>query len=164
MLQHLFAFIKNQFHTCVKIVRSDKAEELFEGNVLAIYNTLGIQHQKSCTYTPQQNGVVERKHKHFLETARALFFQSNLPHSFWEECVLCAAYLINRLPLSCLQNKSPYEKLFGTIPNNNNPLRAFGCLCYVSTIKPRRTKFEARGNPCVFIGYPYAQKAYKAYD
>lgn len=32
---------------------------------------------------PQQNGVIERKHKHLLEVARALRIQANLPLSFF---------------------------------------------------------------------------------
>ena len=114
MIKHLFAYIQNQFHMHVKVVRSDNAKELCADNMLKIYNDLGIEHQKSCRDTPQQNGVVERKHKHLLETTRALFFQSNLPHSFWGECIVCATYIINCLLLSYLQNVSPYEKLFGT--------------------------------------------------
>jgi len=47
----------------------------------------GIIHQTSCVPTHQQNGVVERKHKHLLETSRANLFQSKLPIKFWGDCV-----------------------------------------------------------------------------
>ena len=77
----------------------------------------GIIHQTSCADTPQQNGVVERKHKHLLETARALSFQSKVPVTSWGDCVLCAAYLINRMPLSSLYNTTPYEKLHHFVPS-----------------------------------------------
>lgn len=76
---------------------------------------------------------------------------------------MCATYLINRMPLSSLGNISPYERLYGTPPLNNH-LRAFGCLCFASTIKQGRKKFDAKADPCVFIGYPFAQKAYKVYN
>ena len=46
----------------------------------------GIIHQKTCPYTPQQNSIVERKHKYLLETDRALLFQSKLPIGYWGEC------------------------------------------------------------------------------
>ena len=106
---------------------------------------------------------MERKHKHLLETARALYFQSNIPIRFWGECVLTAAYLINRMPLQSLDNIFPYQKLFG-IPPNLDHLKCFGCLCYASNTSPHKTKFDSRANPCIFLGYPHNQKAYKLYD
>nr|GEW72384.1 cysteine-rich RLK (receptor-like protein kinase) 8 [Tanacetum cinerariifolium] len=42
----------------------------------------GIVHQTSCVDRPQQNGRVERKHRHILDTARALRFHSNYLLSF----------------------------------------------------------------------------------
>nr|GMD24020.1 uncharacterized protein LOC109193867 [Ipomoea batatas] len=43
----------------------------------------GIIHQTSCTYTPQQNSRVERKHGHLLTTTRVLKFQGCLLDQFW---------------------------------------------------------------------------------
>lgn len=59
-------------------------------------------HQRTCVYTPQQNGIVKRKNQHLLQVARVLLFQANLPKFFWGECVLIATYLINRLPTQIL--------------------------------------------------------------
>lgn len=71
----------------------------------SLYNTsLGIVHQSSCPYTPQQNGVVKRKHRHILDVSQALRFQSSLPLQFLGECVLTSCYLINRTPSPLLNN------------------------------------------------------------
>ena len=142
---------------------AQNAKELCEGDMLQLFLDKGIHHQKSCVQTPQQNGVVELKHQHLIETARALNFQSNLPISFWGDAVQCATYLINRMPLASLNNISPYEKLYGRKPDNTH-LKAYGCLCFISTLKHGRKKFDAKANPCIFIGYPFAQKAYKVYN
>ncbi|KAK9675775.1 hypothetical protein RND81_11G030400 [Saponaria officinalis] len=114
----------------------------------------------SCPHTPQQNGVVERKHKHLLETARALMFQPNLPKKYWGECVLTATYTVNRLPTKILSFKSPYELLFGTSPDLHH-MKTFGCLSYASSPKLGRDKFQPRAIPSIFLGYPYGKKAYK---
>ena len=163
LICNFFSYIETQFRTNVKQVRTDNAKELCEGALLQIYHSKGIYHQHSCTQTPQQNGVVERKHKHLLETARSLLFQSNLPISFWGEAAQCATYLINRMPLSSLGNISPYKRLYNIAPTNDH-LKAFGCLCFMSTLQQGRKKFDARADPCVFIEYSFAQTAYKAYN
>ena len=81
-LQTIKAFVslvEKQFQTKLKTIRSDNGLEFTSSEVVHLFQTKGIIHQKTCPYTPQQNGVVERKHKYLLETVRALLFQSKLP-------------------------------------------------------------------------------------
>ena len=60
----------------------------------------GILHQFSCAYTPQQNGVAERKNCPLVETARTLLFHHKVPQCFWGDAILAACYLINPMPFS----------------------------------------------------------------
>lgn len=123
----------------------------------------GIVHQTSCAYRPQQNARVERKHRHVLEVARALMFQSGLKISFWGEAVLTAAYIINRLSSSVLDNKTPYELLYNE-PVDYSMLKCFGCLAFAINPAHSSDKFAPRGVPCVFFGYPPSQKGYRLLD
>ena len=78
------------------------------GNFL---NHHGIQHQTSCTYTPQQNGLVERKNRQIMEIVRASLFGMNLLKYYWDEAVKSAAYLMNRTPSGAIDFQSPQQKM-----------------------------------------------------
>lgn len=95
-----------------------------------------------------------------METARSLFFRSSIPQKYWSESILCATYLINRLPLQSLDNVTPFFKLTGTHPSLDH-LKVFGSLCSASTIADARSKFDQRSVACAFLGYPVSQKGYK---
>jgi transposase InsO family protein len=74
--------VQNQFNCNVKQIRTDNGTEFMSNTMQSYFYLKGIIHQRSCVDTPQQNGIVERKHRHLLEVARALRFQANLPISF----------------------------------------------------------------------------------
>ena len=58
----------------------------------------GIVSQRSCPYTPQQNGAAERKNRHLLDVIKTLLLESSFPSTFWVEALSTTVYLINRLP------------------------------------------------------------------
>jgi histone deacetylase 1/2 len=70
-----------------------------------------ISHRVSCTHTSQQNGVVERKHRHLVETGLALLAHSSLPLCYWDKAFLTACYLINRIPSPITDNQAPLTRL-----------------------------------------------------
>lgn len=86
------AFIKmieTQFNKNIKSVRTENAPELTFGTLL---KEKGILAFHSCPETPQQNSVVERKHQHILNVARALLFQSHIPLVYWGECIMSVVF------------------------------------------------------------------------
>ncbi|XP_019248462.1 PREDICTED: uncharacterized protein LOC109227720 [Nicotiana attenuata] len=130
---------------------------------------LGHAYLKSMQHIPElrnkvdmQNGTVERKHRHILEVARALLFQSSVLMRFWGDCVRKATYLINKLPIRVLQGKCPYEILHNK-PAKIEHLRVFGCLCFASNL-PGGDKFSPRARKSVIIGYYETQKGYSLFD
>lgn len=152
--------IETQYQGVIKAVRSDNAPEL---KFVNLFKKKGIVSFHSCPETPEQNSVVERKHQHILNVARALMFQSNVPKEFWGDCVLTAVFIINRLPTPFLNDRSPYELLTSKKADYNS-LKVFGCLAYFSTSTKNRNKFQPRAKPCLFLGYPAGYKGYKLLD
>ncbi|KAL6334726.1 hypothetical protein AAG906_021385 [Vitis piasezkii] len=76
-------------------------------------HSCGIDLRLACPYTPSQNGIAERKHRHVTETGLTLMFHARVPLSLWVEAFSTAVFLINRLPSPSLAGKTPYELLFG---------------------------------------------------
>lgn len=85
-----------------------------------------------------------------------------IPLKMWSECVLTATYLINRLPSSVLNGKSPYELIYNE-KHVLDHLRVFGCLCF-ATILNDSDKMSSRYEKCVMIGYSNVKKGYKLYS
>ena len=92
-----------------------------------------IKHQCTVPYTPQQNGVAERKNKHFVETARALMAEKNMPHSYCADAISGAVYIMNRTPTASIHDVTPEEKFTGNKPDLSR-LKVFGCILYVHVL------------------------------
>ena len=83
-----------------------------------------IAHQTSCAHTPQQNGVIERKNCHLVETTCTLLYYNVLLCFYGDALTTC--YLINRMPSSVLYNKIPYSILYPQQDLYPVPLYVFG--------------------------------------
>ena len=155
-------YITNHFNVKIKVFRSDNGGEYTSSAFKNHLAKHGIIHQTSCPYTPQQNGVAERKNRHLMEVARSMMFYTNMPKRFWSDAVMTACYLINRTPTRVLEDSTPYEVLNKRKPSVDY-LRVFGCVCFVLQPGEHRNKLEARSVKAVFIGYSTTQKGYKCY-
>ena len=111
VLAEFLLMIKNVHSAVVKILRTNNGCEFFNSQVSSLLKCLGVVHQSFCVYTPQQNGVVERRHRYILDTARAIKFQASVPLRFCGDCVANAVYLVNRFPSHTLHGKVPIEIL-----------------------------------------------------
>jgi hypothetical protein len=153
--------VENQFSSSIKQLQSDGGGEFISNHFQSFLTKHGIKHRKSCPYTSQQNGLVERKLRHILETGLTLLAHSHLPNRYWVDSFLTTVYLINRLPSLVLDNTSPYFKIHQK-DLDYHQLKFFGCKCYPLLRPLNAHKLEFRSKPCIFLGYCHA--GYKCLD
>ncbi|KAM2627715.1 hypothetical protein TB2_001133 [Malus domestica] len=158
-----YNYISNHFATSIKTLQSDGGGEYLSKSFQTFLLAKGVTHQLSCPYTPEQNGLAERKHRHILETAITLLQTATLPPIFWSFACQTVVYLINRMPSSTLHHKSPFELLFKVVPDINH-LRIFGCSVF-PLLKPyNSTKLQPKTTKCLFLGYASKYKGFICYD
>ncbi|KAM1792164.1 hypothetical protein ACFX14_035868 [Malus domestica] len=144
-------------------VRSNRGGEYTSNAFQAYCKEQEIRHQLTTAYTPQQNGIAERKNRTILDMARSMLKEKNLPKELWAKAVACSIYLLNRCPTKSVKRMTPQEAWSGYKPNVAH-LRVFGCVAYAQVPEAKRRKLDNRGEKCVFVGYSEESKAYKLYN
>jgi transposase InsO family protein len=113
----------------VKKIRSDNESEFKNLQLEEYLEEEGIKHEFSALYTPQQNGVVERKNMTLI-VARTMLQEYKTPERLWSEGVNTACHAINRRYLHRLLKKTSYKLLTGNKPTVSY-FCVFGSKCYI---------------------------------
>jgi len=150
--------VELQFNCKIKAVQTDGGGEFRPFS--KYFADIGIIHHLACPHTHHQNGIVERKHRHVVETGLTLLAQANIPLKYWDHAFVTASYLINRLPTLILGHKSPHFVLLGKEPDYRS-LRTFGCACFPFLRPYNVNKLDYRSQECIFLGYSMSHKGYK---
>jgi IS30 family transposase len=108
---------QNKFDAKVKKIRSDNSVEFKNTQVEDFLDEEGIKHDFFTPYTPQQNGVVEKKNRTLIEIARTMLDEYKTSDQFWVEVVNTTWHATNCLYLHKLMKKTYYELLTGNKPN-----------------------------------------------
>ncbi|GKA16980.1 putative RNA-directed DNA polymerase [Tanacetum coccineum] len=161
VFKQFITVIERQFNTKLKSVQTDWGGEF--RNLSTFFTSLGILHRRSCPHTSEQNGLVERRHRHVVETGLTLLSQSAVPTKFWHFAYDTAVYLINRMPSRNSSNTSPFEHIFKRKPDFSF-LKVFGCQCYPHLRPYNKHKMDFRSIPCVFLGYSPSHHGYRCLD
>ena len=122
----------------------------------------GYRHKFSTPRTPQQNGVVERKNRTLQEMTRSMINEFDVPKYLWAEAVNTAYYIINRVSIRPIAKKTPYELWKNRKPTVAH-FRTFGIKCFVLDESPKVTKFDAKSQEGIFIGYAKTCRVYRVF-
>jgi transposase InsO family protein len=147
----------------IKCLRSDGGGKHFSNEFGEYLKEHGIQRKYSCSYSPQQNGVAERKNMHIVKITHAMLNEKNLPNYFWVETITTLIYIMNRTPTSAIHGMTLEEKFTNKKPYFSH-LRVFGCITYVHVPDHKRSKLDPKAEKCIFIGYSLKQKGYKCFN
>lgn len=92
-----------------------------------------------------------------------MLFNTHVPPSYWVHAFSTAIYIINRLPTSVLDNKSPFEVVFHRALTYDH-FRPFGCRVFPYLRDYADHKLSSRSLPCIFLGYCLRYKGYQCLD
>jgi hypothetical protein len=146
----------------LRVLRTDNNSEFMAAEFASYCADEGVQRHYSAPYSPQQNGVVERRNQTVVGMARTLLKQRGMPTVFWGEAVVTVVYILNRSPTKALNGGMLYEAWHERKPAVSH-IRVFGCLAFGKELG-HIGKLDDRSTPVVFIGYTEGSKAYRILD
>lgn len=159
----LKSLVEQETGATIKTLRTDRGGEFTSHEFQAFCETQGIQKHLMAPYSPQQNGVVERRNRTLMEMTRSIMKHMDVPNWLWGEAVRHSTYVINRVATRSLNIQTPYESFKKKKPNVNH-LRVFGCVCYAKSEAPHLRKLDDRFRALVHLGVEPGTKAYHLYD
>ncbi|GKA01831.1 retrotransposon protein, putative, ty1-copia subclass [Tanacetum coccineum] len=153
---------KRKYGKTIKSLRSDHGGEYMCQEFLDHLKDHEIISHRTPPYTPQHNGVFERRNRTLLDMVQSMMSQNTLPKSFWNYALESAAHILNIVPTKKVE-KTPYEIWHGQALKISY-LKFSGCEALVkrdTLTKP--DKLEPRSIKCIFVGYPKETMGYSFY-
>ena len=106
--------------------------------------------QHYIPYTPQQNGVAERKNRTVKEMETCMMEAKTLPPKFWAEAINCASYIENRVPHKQLDGMTPFKARSGHKPDVTH-FRIFGSKAWARIPTEKRKALQSQSQECLFV-------------
>nr|GEZ95377.1 zinc finger, CCHC-type [Tanacetum cinerariifolium] len=129
--------VENEVGKKLKSFRTDREGEFTSMEFIRYCKENGILRQLTAPYSPQHNGILERRNRPVMSTTRT--------------------------STKALKDSTPYEALKDRKPNIRY-LRVFGCKAYAKVTKPHLKKLEDRSKELVYLGTQPGSKAYRLFD
>ncbi|GAU45509.1 hypothetical protein TSUD_129550 [Trifolium subterraneum] len=144
------------------VLRTDGGGEYMSSEFTALCEQDGIIHEVTPPYTPQQNGIAERKNRTIMNMVRSMLNSKGLPKELWGEAVATTTYVLNRCPTKRLEGITPEECWTGSKPSVSH-LRVFGSVAYKHVPDQLRKKLDNKSEMMILVGY-HNTGGYKLFD
>lgn len=161
--QKFKACVEKESCESVCCLRTDRGGEFTSIEFEQFCSLAGIKRQLTASYTPQQNGVAERKNRTIMNMVRSMLTENDIPREFWPEAVNWSVYVQNRSPTIAVRDVTPEEAWSGKKPSVHF-FRIFGCIAHVHVPENQRKKLDSRSTKCILLGVNEESKAYRLYD
>ncbi|GKC02362.1 retrovirus-related pol polyprotein from transposon TNT 1-94 [Tanacetum coccineum] len=122
-----------------------------------------ISQNFSSPYTPEQNGVTERKNRTLIEVARIMLSGYVFSKQYWTKALATACYTQNRSTIVKRHLKTPYEFFYKRILNINF-LHVFRCPVYIHNHKDNLGKFNEKVDDGYLLRYSLVSKAFGVFN
>lgn len=152
-----------QYKQPVLTLRTDNGGEFTSRSFDTYCADHGIKRQLTVPYTPQQNGVAERRNRSLLDITRCLLIDKSLPNHLWAEAVRAACEILNVRSSKQTPDVTPTELLTGRKPSVSH-LRVFGSTVFVHQHHPRQGKLDSHSTECILLSFDIRAKGYRCYE
>ncbi|GJV06432.1 retrotransposon protein, putative, ty1-copia subclass [Tanacetum coccineum] len=133
--------VENKLEKTIKSLPSDRGGEYMSQEILDHLKEHGIIAHRTPPYTPQHNGVPEKRNRTLLDIVRSMISQTTFPKSFWDYTFETVACIRNMVPSKKVK-KTPYEVWHGQPPK----------LSYLKSRVVRSTRAQhAPDHICLYI-------------
>nr|GEV56962.1 retrovirus-related Pol polyprotein from transposon TNT 1-94 [Tanacetum cinerariifolium] len=157
MIMSFIRMVENQNDVKVKQIKTNNGTEFRNHELESFCDEKGISQNFSSPYTPEQNGVAERKNITLIEATRTVLNRSVLSNHFWIEAVKIACYTQNRSIIVKRHDKTSYEIFWERILDINY-FYVFGCPVFIHNHKDHLGKFDAKDDDGYFLDIPLSQR------
>jgi hypothetical protein len=154
------ALVEKQSGHQIQRLRTDNGGEYVNNNFTSYCTTQGIQMQHTVPYTPQQNGVAERKNCTLKEMANCMIQSKGLSLKYWAEAIKCENYIVNHTPTKALKNIT-LEEAWTKIKPDVSHFCVFGSIAWAHILDEKRKALQPKSEKCIFVGYSKDVKGYR---
>ncbi|GAU32111.1 hypothetical protein TSUD_357950 [Trifolium subterraneum] len=121
--------VEKESNEVIYCLRTDRGGEFNSDAFREFFEDNGIKRQLTATYTPQPNGIAERKNRTIMDMVRSMLATKDIPKEFWPEAVNWAIHVLNRSPAAAIPDKTPEEAWSSSKPTVKH-FKVFGCTAY----------------------------------